>query len=93
MGVKINWNKIWSISRKDMKEAFSSLSISGPMIGIPIFFAVLLPLFTFYIARYAGSTILPQIAGISVPQSFGNLYFIEFFSINILGPIFMTMPI
>jgi len=93
MGVKINWNKIWAISRKDMKEAFSSLSISGPMIGIPIFFAVLLPLFTFYIARYAGSTILPQIAGISVPQSFGNLYFIEFFSINILGPIFMTMPI
>ncbi|MGC8699688.1 MAG: ABC transporter permease subunit [Candidatus Micrarchaeia archaeon] len=89
----MNWKKIWAIAKKDMKEAFSSISISGPMVGIPLFFAVLLPLFTFYISKYAGTTILPQIAGISVNYAVGSLYFVEFFTINILGPIFMTMPI
>ncbi len=64
------------------------------MVGIPIIFAIMLPAFTFYISKYAGTSILPQIAGVEVPQSsFGSIYFIEFFSTNILGPIFMTMPI
>lgn len=76
-----------------MKEAFSSASIFVPMIGLPIFFAIMLPIFTFYVSKYAGSFMLPQHFGISsLPENL-NLYFIEFFSINVLGPIFMTMPI
>ncbi|MGB9732696.1 MAG: ABC transporter permease subunit [Candidatus Micrarchaeia archaeon] len=89
----MDWNKVWAIAEKDMKEAFSSISIWGPMLGIPIFFAIFLPFFTFYVSKYAGTTILPQMAGVSVNYAIGSFYFIEFFSINILGPIFMTMPI
>ncbi len=87
--------KILAVISKDLSDAFSSPEIYGPMIGIPLFFAILLPAFTVYISRYAGTVIAAKLLGLeNVPIGNSNgLAFILYFSINILGPIFLTMPI
>ena len=36
----MNYNHMLEIAIKDMKEAFDSISVYGPMIGIPLFFAI-----------------------------------------------------
>ncbi|EET89774.1 MAG: ABC transporter permease subunit [Candidatus Micrarchaeales archaeon] len=94
----MNFAKARAIGVKDLKEVFSSISIYGPMIGVPLFFAVTLPLLTFYVALYAGpglaSRILPFAS--AAPGAANNLKsvaFMIFFSVNVLGPIFLTMPI
>ncbi len=92
----MNADHVYAIAMKDMKEAFSSISIYGPMLGIPLFFAVVLPVFTVYISSYGGAAIAARLFGtaVAVPAGIGkNLLFIKFFAINILGPIFLTMPI
>jgi ABC-2 type transport system permease protein len=89
-------SKVYAIALKDLKEAFSSISIYGPMLAIPLIFSIALPIFTFYVSKYAAPGILSSIVGISIssmPYNIGNLYFIRFFALNILGPIFLTMPI
>ncbi len=85
----------FAIVRKDLNEVFSSIAIYGPMIFIPLFFAVTLPLFTLYISKYAGPQLASKLMGIFIGSgsSAGTLYFIRFFSVNVLGPVFLTMPI
>ncbi len=94
----MNYRHTFDIAIKDMKEAFSSLAIYGPMIGIPLFFAITMPIFTVYISQYAGAALFTKILGISAAQvsayaQQGKFIFVRFFSIDILGPIFLTMPI
>ncbi len=89
--------KCFAIAIKDLDEVFSSVEIFGPMIGVPLFFSIVLPLLTFYVTQHSANSILSNL--ISTPvQSFGitaaqGLLFMTFFSISVLGPIFMTMPI
>lgn len=89
--------KAYAIAVKDLKEVFSSLEIYGPMLGVPVFFSIVLPVLTFYVTRHAAPSIVARIAAIpatvlgSAPT--GGLLFTAFFSINVLGPIFLTMPI
>ena len=88
-------SSVYSLAIKDIREAFSSIEIYGPMIFIPLFFAITLPIFTIYVSIYAGPQLASRILGIAtqITQTAGRFYFISFFSINILGPIFLTMPI
>jgi len=86
--------KAYAIAKKDISEVFSSISIYGPMLGVPLFFAVALPVLTFYVAEYAA----PSLAARLVPTlasgaNMKSIAFMEFFSVNVLGPIFLTMPI
>ncbi len=95
----MNYRHVFDIAAKDLKEAFSSLAIYGPMIGIPLFFAITLPVFTVYISQYAGGSLLVKILGASAENlgissyQLAKFAFVKFFAINILGPIFLTMPI
>ncbi len=88
-------NHVFAIVRKDLKEVFSSIAIYGPMIFIPLFFAFALPLFTSYISKYAGPQLASKLIGVLVSSAgpVGSLYFVSFFSVNVLGPVFLTMPI
>lgn len=87
------------IAAKDIKEAFSSIAIYGPMIGIPLFFAIALPAFTVYISRFAGEQLLVKILGAAAATTGISSYeaakfaFVRYFALDILGPIFLTMPI
>jgi ABC-type Na+ efflux pump permease subunit len=88
---------VLAIASKDMKEVFSSIEIYGPMLGVPLFFAVFLPIMTFYITIYGAPQILAKLVAVSsvgpgMPMATG-VVFMQFFSINVLGPIFLTMPI
>lgn len=90
----MDYEHIFAIVVKDLKEVFSSMAIYGPMIFIPIFFAITLPLFTAYVSKYSGTQIAARVIGVSTSFSLkDNLSFIKFFAVNILGPIFLTMPI
>ena len=97
----MKYSNMFEIAYKDIREAFSSIAIYGPMIGIPVFFAIALPLFTIYVSQYAGASIFSRIlgvspiasAGISAYSQQGKFIFINYFAIDILGPIFLTMPI
>jgi ABC-2 type transport system permease protein len=90
-------SRAYAIAVKDIKEVFSSLSIYGPMLGVPLFFAILLPVLTFYVAIYAAPTIAARITQLhAIPSGLtglGSIAFMTYFSVSILGPIFMTMPI
>ncbi len=94
----VDYSKAFAVAVKDLKEAFSSLSIYGPMIGIPIFFSIVLPIFTFYISFSAGPALASKLLGtvassLKSTTGLSDFSFILFFSTNILGPIFLTMPI
>ena len=94
----MNYAHVMDIAVKDMKEAFISISVYGPMIGIPLFFAIVLPVFTVYISQYAGVALFTKVLGISASAvsaytAQGKFIFVKFFSIDVLGPIFLTMPI
>ena len=88
--------KARAIAIKDLEEVFSSLSTYGPMIGVPVFFSILLPVLTFYVTQYAAPNIALKLisatSNLNVSNAKGYL-FMRFFSINVLGPIFLTMPI
>lgn len=89
---------VWIVAKKDIREVFSSISIYGPMLGVPLFFAVALPLLTFYIALYNAPMLLARIAALPTAPSYlheliGNSSLLSYFAVSILGPIFMTMPI
>ena len=90
--------KVWIVAKKDIREVFSSLSIYGPMLGVPLFFAFTLPILTFYITLYNAPVLLARISSISAaPAYLHNLIsgtaLISYFDVSILGPVFMTMPI
>ncbi len=97
IGIDIDIDKVIAIAVKDIKEVFSSISIYGPMIGVPSFFALALPVLTYYVSVYAGPTLAGKLSSIAVTSSSivstSGLVFISFFTVNVLGPIFMTMPI
>ncbi len=86
-----------AIAIKDIREVFSSVSIYGPMIGVPIFFSVALPFLTVYVALHAAPSIASSIAiapvAASTASAVNSLSFMYFFAINVLGPIFLTIPI
>ncbi|MCW1294679.1 MAG: ABC transporter permease subunit [Candidatus Parvarchaeota archaeon] len=89
-------NKVYQVTWKDIKETFSSVLIFGPMFGIPLAFAIILPVLSLYIAVHEAPSIA---AAIKIPNisaalpAFKSIAFMDYFSINILGPITMTMPI
>ncbi|MDE1860382.1 MAG: ABC transporter permease [Candidatus Micrarchaeota archaeon] len=88
--------KSYYVALKDMKEVFSSISIYGPMIGVPLFFAIILPVLTNYVSLYTGPALASRIENIAaLPPGVNvkSVLFMSFFSINVLGPVFLTMPI
>lgn len=88
--------KSYAIMANDLSEVFSSKAIYMPMIAVPSFFAIMLPLLTFYISTYNISGIASHIIGGVSPISGSALngpVFMAYFSVYVLGPIFMTMPI
>jgi len=94
----MNLKNSYIVAVKDIKEVFSSISIYGPMIGVPLFFAVVLPFMSFYVAFYNAPYVAARIASLpTAPQYLRNLIgttsFLDYFSINVLGPVFLTMPI
>ena len=93
----MNVRKSYAIAVKDLTEVFSSPSIYVPMLGVPTFFAVALPLLTFYAAKYGAVNIAAKIIGTTaaIPATLptGNLIFMSFFAVSVLGPVFLTMPI
>lgn len=92
----MDYKKAYAIAIKDMTEIFSSISIYGPMLGVPLFFSVALPILTFYVTQIAGPGIASRfIAGspVAAQSSASALLFMSYFAISVLGPIFLTMPI
>ncbi|MEM3841219.1 MAG: ABC transporter permease subunit [Candidatus Micrarchaeaceae archaeon] len=93
----MEFGNAWAIAVKDMKEIFSSVSIYGPMLGVPLFFALVLPILTFYVTIYAAPSVIARISSLptapSVLQGASAATFMRYFAINVLGPIFLTMPI
>src|SRR5271155_2132400 len=88
--------KSYAIMANDLSEVFSSKAIYMPMIAVPTFFAIMLPLLTFYISTYNISGIAKSIVGAAGPIAGASLngpLFMAYFSVYVLGPIFMTMPI
>ncbi len=88
--------KSYAIMANDLSEVFSSKAIYMPMIAVPTFFAIMLPLLTFYISTYNLSSIASRIVGAASPIAGASLngpVFMAYFSVFVLGPIFMTMPI
>ncbi len=84
----------YAIAKKDISEVFSSISIYGPMLGVPIFFALVLPVLTFYVAIHAAPSLAARLVpALTSSTNIKSLSFMAFFSINVLGPIFLTMPI
>lgn len=87
----------YAVAIKDIKEVFSSVSIYGPMLGVPLFFSVLLPWLTFYVTKYAAASLISKIFAVTAGQGIisgsNGVIFMAFFSVNVLGPIFLTMPI
>ena len=93
----MNLKKAYSIAIKDLHEVFSSVEIFGPMLGVPLFFALVLPFLTFYVTQHSGSSVLAGLlsapaSAAGIPSAQGFL-FMAFFSVSVLGPIFLTMPI
>ena len=91
----MDYKRVYAIALKDLKEAFSSIEVYGPMLGLPLFFSVFLPFFTVYVSQYASTQLASRIFGISsisTPEN-AKFLFIQYFAINILGPIFLSMPI
>ncbi len=92
----MDFGKSYAILANDLSEVFSSKAIYVPMIAVPVFFAVMLPLLTFYISTYNISGIASKIVGVAVAGTSTALngpIFMAYFSTYVLGPIFMTMPI
>lgn len=95
----MDWGNAMAIAAKDNREVFSSISIVGPMLGVPLFFAIFLPLLTFYVSEHAAPTIASRIFGLAIPAISGSAgvlnsaSFMLFFSVYVLGPIFLTMPV
>ncbi|MGC8652065.1 MAG: ABC transporter permease subunit [Candidatus Micrarchaeia archaeon] len=84
----------YAIAKKDISEIFSSISIYGPMLGVPLFFAAVLPVLTFYVALHAAPSLAAKLMPfLTSGTHVKSLSFIEFFSVDVLGPIFLTMPI
>lgn len=94
----MDFKKVYSVAIKDLTEVFSSPSIYGPMLGVPTFFALMLPFLTFYVSKYGATNIASKIAA-SIPASASGispasgLLFMAFFAVSVLGPVFLTMPI
>ena len=92
----MNLQNAYAVAVKDLKEVFSDIGIYGPMFGVPMFFAVVLPVLTLYIATNAAPATILKL--VDLPTQGGTAYlkslaFTLFFAVNVLGPIFMTMPI
>jgi ABC-2 type transport system permease protein len=88
--------KSYAIIVNDLSEIFSSKAIYMPMIAVPTFFAIMLPIMTFYISTYNLSGIATRIIGTAEQVSttaVNGPVFMSYFAVYVLGPIFMTMPI
>jgi ABC-type Na+ efflux pump permease subunit len=87
----------YAVAMKDLKEVFSDIGIYGPMLGVPLFFALALPVLTLYVAMYAAPTTVTKLVvlpGVQGAAGYVNgIAFTLFFAVNVLGPIFLTMPI
>ncbi len=97
MVVALDSRNVFAVAAKDIKETFSSISIYGPMMGIPLFFSIVLPILTIYVTMYAAPSIAVKLALLPVANlpanTLNKVSFMSFFSLNVLGPIFLTIPI
>ena len=93
----MDFRKAYAIAAKDLTEVFSSPSIYGPMLGVPVFFSIALPFLTFYVAEHGAPALASKIAQIPISllgtSAASGLVFMAFFAVSVLGPIFLTMPI
>lgn len=93
----MDFGKAYAIMANDLSEVFSSKAIYMPMIAVPTFFAIMLPLLTFYISTSNISGLASRIVGSAAAITGSNVLngsvFMTYFSVYVLGPIFMTMPI
>jgi ABC-2 type transport system permease protein len=92
----MNLQNAYAVAMKDLREVFSNIGIYGPMFGVPLFFAIVLPVLTLYIATNAAPAAVIKLVQLPVQPSdiyLKSLAFTLFFAVNVLGPIFMTMPI
>ncbi len=92
----MNLRKSYAIMANDLSEVFSSKAIYMPMIAVPTFFAIMLPILTFYISTYNLTGFASHVIGAASPIAGASLngpLFMAYFSVYVLGPIFMTMPI
>jgi ABC-type Na+ efflux pump permease subunit len=92
----MNIQNVYAVAIKDLKEVFSNIGIYGPMFGVPMFFAIVLPVLTLYIATNAAPAAVLKLVQLPTQPSdtyLKSLAFTLFFAVNVLGPIFMTMPI
>ena len=93
----MDFGKAYAILANDLSEVFSSKAIYMPMIAVPTFFAIMLPLLTFYISTSNISGLATRIVGsataITGISAANGAVFMTYFSVFVLGPIFMTMPI
>ena len=48
----MNVGRSYAILANDLSEVFGSTAIYVPMIAVPTFFAIMLPLLTFYVSTY-----------------------------------------
>jgi len=90
-------SKAYAIMVNDLTEIFSSRSIYVPMIAVPVFFAIMLPLFTFYVSVFNITGVISKIfatqSTVAITALSGGSFFMSYFSTYVLGPIFLTMPI
>ena len=49
----MRFGNAYAVAVKDLKEVFSDIGIYGPMLGVPLFFALTLPVLTIYVALHA----------------------------------------
>ncbi len=93
----MDFSKAYAIMVNDLTEIFSSRSIYLPMIAVPVFFAIALPLFTFYVSVFNITGVISRIfstTDIAAASAIsGGQFFMTYFSTYVLGPIFLTMPI
>ena len=64
----MDFRNAWAIAVKDMREVFSSVSIYGPMLAVPLFFAIVLPVLTFYVPIYAAPSVIARISSLPSAQ-------------------------
>jgi ABC-type Na+ efflux pump permease subunit len=93
----MRFENAYAVAAKDLREVFSDIGIYGPMLGVPLFFALTLPALTLEVALHAAPATITKLVTLPSAQLgagyVNGIAFTLFFAINVLGPIFLTMPI
>ena len=52
----MNWNHVWAIARKDLREAMANKAVWIPMLLVPLIFVVIMPLAMILIPGAVGAS-------------------------------------